>query len=190
MPQAAAALQSLIEHRIRPDVRAMHAYAVQDATGMVKLDAMENPFPLPPALQAALGARLGAVALHRYPGPRINDLRAALARQSDMPAGFDIMLGNGSDELISLLSVACNLCAADPASAAARVIAPLPGFVMYAMSAQLTGLQFVGVDLDANFGLDAPAMCAAIEQHRPALVYLAIRIIRPPICGTPAPCRP
>ena len=35
-------------NRIRPDVRAMHAYAVQSAEGMLKMDAMENPFRLPP----------------------------------------------------------------------------------------------------------------------------------------------
>jgi len=33
----------------RADVRAMHAYHVQDATGFIKLDAMENPFTLSPA---------------------------------------------------------------------------------------------------------------------------------------------
>jgi histidinol-phosphate aminotransferase len=54
--------------RIRQDVQSMHAYAVQDATGMVKLDAMENPSGLPPELQAALGQRLGQVAINRYPG--------------------------------------------------------------------------------------------------------------------------
>jgi histidinol-phosphate aminotransferase len=31
---------------IRQDVQSMHAYAIQDSTGMVKLDAMENPFGL------------------------------------------------------------------------------------------------------------------------------------------------
>jgi len=45
--------------RIRDDVRAMQAYVVADATGYLKMDAMENPFGLPPALQAALGQRLG-----------------------------------------------------------------------------------------------------------------------------------
>ena len=84
--------------RIRPDVQSMHAYAVQDATGMVKLDAMENPFTLSPELQAALGARLGAVAVNRYPGGRVNDLKNALARSVDLPAGCSLMLGNGSDE--------------------------------------------------------------------------------------------
>ncbi len=44
---------------------------------------------------------------------------------------------------------------------------------MYAMSAQLQGLEFIGVDLTADFALDVPAMCAAIAQHRPAITYLA-----------------
>ena len=78
----------------------MHAYAVQDSTSMVKLDAMENPYLLPVDLQAQLGQRLGALALNRYPGNRTNDLRRALAEYAKMPEGFDIMLGNGSDELI------------------------------------------------------------------------------------------
>ena len=87
----------------------MHAYAVQDSAGMVKLDAMENPHRLPAELQAELGRRLGALALNRYPDGRINDLRRALAAYAQMPEGFDIMLGNGSDELISLLALACDV---------------------------------------------------------------------------------
>ena len=53
------------------------------------------------------------------------------------------------------------------------MLAPLPGFVMYEMSAQLQGLHFVGVPLTADFELDEAAMLAAIEQHRPALTYIA-----------------
>jgi len=151
---------------IRPDVQAMQAYAVQDSTGMVKLDAMENPFSLPAPMQNELGLRLGRVALNRYPGDRVQDLRQALARYAQMPEGFDIMLGNGSDELISLISMACVM-------PGARFLAPVPGFVMYAMSAQLMGIQFHGVPLAPNFELDEAAMLQAIEQHRPAVVYLA-----------------
>lgn len=84
--------------RIRADVRAMHAYTVQAADGLLKMDAMENPFGLPPALQAALGQRLGALALNRYPGPRTEVLRDALARHAKMPEGCALLLGNGSDE--------------------------------------------------------------------------------------------
>ena len=160
--------------RIRQDIQSMHAYAVQDSTGMVKLDAMENPHRLPAALQAHLGQRLGALAFNRYPDGRVNDLRQALAGYAQMPEGFDIMLGNGSDELISLLALVCDV----PPSAAsdhkpASILSPLPGFVMYAISAQLQGLQFVGVPLTTDFELDEAAMLAAIAEHKPAITYLA-----------------
>ena len=143
--------------RIRQDVQSMHAYAIQDSVGMVKLDAMENPFSLPPQLQQQLGERLGKLALNRYPDGRVNDLRAALARYAGMPEGHDIMLGNGSDELISLLAMACDV-------PGASILAPLPGFVMYAMSAQLQGLAFHGMPLTADFELDEAAMLASIAE--------------------------
>ena len=156
--------------RIRPDVRAMHAYRVQPSAGMLKMDAMENPFRLPAHLQAALGQRLGALALNRYPGERVVELQAALARYAGMPEGCAIVLGNGSDELITLLALAC----AQPGTGQrATMLAPMPGFVMYPMSAQLQGLDFVGVPLTADFELDEPAMLAAIGQHKPAITYIA-----------------
>lgn len=161
-----AALTETALSRIRADVRAMHAYTVQAADGLLKMDAMENPFGLPPALQAALGQRLGALALNRYPGPRTEVLRDALARHAGMPEGCALILGNGSDELISLVALAC-------ARPGAQVLAPLPGFVMYGMSAQLQGLGFTGVALTPDFELDAAAMEAAIAQHRPAITYIA-----------------
>jgi histidinol-phosphate aminotransferase len=150
----------------RQDVQAMHAYAIQPSAGMVKLDAMENPHRLPPELQSELGRRLGGLALNRYPGERVNDLRAALARHAGMPEGFDIMLGNGSDELISLVAMACDI-------PGACILAPVPGFVMYEMSAQLQGLKFVGVPLTPDFELDQEAMIEAIAQQRPAVIYIA-----------------
>ena len=152
--------------RIRQDIQSMHAYAVQESAGMIKLDAMENPHRLSLPLQTALGMRLGALALNRYPGERVNVLRRALAGYARMPAGFDIMLGNGSDELISLLALACDV-------PGASILAPVPGFVMYAMSAQLQGLAFHGVPLSAEFELDEAAMLAAIAEHKPAITYLA-----------------
>ena len=157
---------SLTDNIIRADVRALAAYHVPDASGFVKLDAMENPYTLPVALQHELGQRLGALALNRYPVPSYAALKAAIRDKLGVPAGFDVVLGNGSDELISIVSVAC-------AKPGATVLAPVPGFVMYAMSAQLAGLSFVGVPLQADLSLDPEAMLAAIRQHRPAITYLA-----------------
>ena len=163
---SAAALPERLRATLRADVQGMHAYAVQPSVGLIKLDAMENPFALPPELQAELGQRLGAVAIHRYPGARIDELKAALAQHIGLPAGCALMLGNGSDELIALLALACDL-------PGAQILAPLPGFVMYEMSARLQGLGFVGVPLTADFELDGAAMLAAVREYRPAITYLA-----------------
>ena len=152
--------------RIRQDIQSMHAYAVQDSAGMVKLDAMENPYRLPLDLQAELGQRVGALALNRYPAGRIDVLRQALAGYAGMPDGFELMLGNGSDELISLLAMACDL-------PGASILAPEPSFVMYAMSAQLQGLAFHGVPLTRDFELDGAAMLGAVARYQPAITYLA-----------------
>jgi histidinol-phosphate aminotransferase len=159
-------LPSKILSHIRGDVQSMHAYAIQDSAGMVKLDAMENPYTLPSALQAQLGKRLGKLTINRYPGSRIEDLKTALRTYAQVPASYGLMLGNGSDELISLLAMACDV-------PGGKILAPLPGFVMYAMSAQLQGLQFIGVPLTVDFELDEPAMLAAIEKEKPVITYIA-----------------
>ena len=159
-------LADRMQRVIRRDVQSMHGYAVQPSAGFVKVDTMENPFRLPEALQRELGERLGRVAINRYPAERTEDLRAALARHAGMPDDCALTLGNGSDELITMLSMACDV-------PGAVFMAPLPGFVMYAMSAQLQGIRFVGVPLTADFELDEAAMLAAIETHQPSLLYLA-----------------
>ena len=151
---------------IRADVRAAQAYPVQPSAGMVKLDVMENPFRLSAELQRALGERLGAVAINRYPAECTQDLAAALARHAGMPDGCAITLGNGSDELITMLSMAVS-------QPGASVLSPVPSFVMYEMSARYQGLAFIGVPLRADFELEGPAMLAAIAEHRPALIYLS-----------------
>jgi histidinol-phosphate aminotransferase len=157
---------SLIDNIIRPEVRTLAAYHVPDAGGFVKLDAMENPYTLPENLRSELGRRLAEVAMNRYPVPSYAQLKAKICNRLGVPTGYDVILGNGSDELITLLSVAC-------AKPGAKVLAPTPGFVMYAMSARFAGLEFVGVPLRPDFSLDKAAMLAAIAQHKPAIIYLA-----------------
>ena len=173
--QPAMATQAAVRvaRHVRPDVQAMHAYGVPDATDAIKLDAMENPFRLPQALQAELGRTLAALAINRYPsGTTYRALKQAIAVQDGLlgadaqPDVSRLVLGNGSDELISLL---CQLVA----QPGAVVMAPAPSFVMYEMSAKLAGASFVPVPLQADFSLDLPAMLQAIETYRPALVFLA-----------------
>lgn len=171
-PSSSAALSALLPalERIRADVQAMHAYLVQSSEGLLKLDAMENPYGLPPDLQQALGERLGRVAINRYPGTRFNDLKAALARHARLPEGWALMLGNGSDELITLLALCCSR---QDGEQPAAMLAPMPSFVMYPLAAHLHHMDFHAVPLRPDFQLDEAAMLAAIESLRPALLWLS-----------------
>ena len=161
-------IDSLIRNTIRSDVLAVPGYHVADASGFIKLDAMENPYPLPEHLASELAERLAGVALNRYPVASYASLKQRICQQLGVPAGYDVLLGNGSDELISILDMACAR-----QDRRAVVLAPVPTFVMYARSAQFAGMDFVGVPLKADLTLDLPAMLAAIAHHKPALVYLS-----------------
>lgn len=151
---------------IRDDVRATEGYHVPSAAGLIKLDAMENPFGLPAALAQELGARLAQVALNRYPPADPAAFKAKLSQAVGLPAGMQLMLGNGSDELIHLVIQAC-------AKPGATVLSPWPSFVMYAMSARFNGCRFVGVGLRSDFTLDRESMLAEIAKHRPAVIFIA-----------------
>jgi len=85
-----------------------------------------------------------------------------------VPPGYDVLVGNGSDELIAIVSTACAR-----QDRRARVLAPVPTFVMYALSAQFAGMEFIGVPLKPDFSLDMDAMLEAIRTHRPSILYLA-----------------
>lgn len=151
---------------LREDVLAASAYYAPPADGLIKLDAMENPYRLPEALARTLGERLAQVALNRYPPANPAAFKAKLARAIDLDAGMALMLGNGSDELIHLVIQAC-------AKPGAVVLSPWPSFVMYELSAKFDGCRFVGVPLRPDFSLDRDAMLAAIERERPAVIFIA-----------------
>jgi histidinol-phosphate aminotransferase len=151
---------------VRPEILAQKPYHVASAAGMVKLDAMENPYRLPPELAREMGERLSAVAVNRYPDPRAPGLRARLRAAMGIPGELELLLGNGSDEIIQIVSLAL-------ARPGAVALAPEPSFVMYRMSAVAAGMRFEGVPLRADFTLDEPALLRAIEKHSPALTWLA-----------------
>lgn len=156
-----------IARYIRPEVQALQAYHVPDARGMVKLDAMENPYTWPPAMREAWIAALRDVHLNRYPDPQAPELKARLRAALDVPEDAALLLGNGSDELIQIVLLAL-------ARPGACVLAPTPTFVMYEMLALAAGMRFVGVPLCGDdFALDRTAMLEAIAREAPAAIFLA-----------------
>ncbi len=190
-------MNDLVETLIRPEIQALKAYHVPDATGLIKLDAMENPYRWPEALRDDWLAALREAELNRYPDPQARDLQAALREAMAIPDEMGLLLGNGSDELIQMLALAVaapgkqTRAAAAEANGEALGEAPAetltkatsgcptllsldPGFVMYRMIARFVGLEYVGVALSAaEFALDLDTTLAAIEHHRPLLTFIA-----------------
>jgi histidinol-phosphate aminotransferase len=151
---------------LRQEVLALHAYHAPSGSGMVKLDAMENPYPLPPDITLEIAKMVADAPLNRYPDAAARSLKEKIRAVSALPAGTDILLGNGSDEIIQLLALAVN-------KPGAALLGVEPSFVMYKMIAAFTGMRYVGVPLREDFSLDLPAVLEAVERHRPALVFLA-----------------
>lgn len=158
--------EDFLSSLIRPEVLAMSAYKVADASGFIKLDAMENPYNWPEALTQQWQESLHDCPLNRYPDPDANTLAEKLKLVHRVPDHCQLLLGNGSDELIQIL-----LMALPPK---ACVVSPTPGFVMYHQISQSLGLDYYGIDLQADsFDLDMPAMRRVIEQRQPAIIFLA-----------------
>lgn len=164
MPSASNAITP--ERLIRPEILALHAYHVPPAAGMVKLDAMENPHLLPQNLRDEIARMVADAAINRYPDAAAQQLKAAIARVSGLPAGMEVLLGNGSDEIIQLLALAV-------AKPDAVLLSVEPSFVMYKMIATFVGMRYVGVPLDKDFSLDLQAMLETIQREQPALIFLA-----------------
>jgi histidinol-phosphate aminotransferase len=155
-----------IEKLVRPEIVALKAYHVADAKGMVKLDAMENPYPLPETLRRELAEVLSRADLNRYPEPSPRRLRDMLALKMGVPQGMELILGNGSDELLQIVTLAL-------ARPGAAVMYPSPTFVMYSMYAKFFGMKVVAAPLRDDFSLDAPAFVERMKAEQPAIVFIA-----------------
>jgi histidinol-phosphate aminotransferase len=154
-----------IKRLIRPEVQALSAYPVADASGMIKLDAMENPYPMPEGLKKEWAAILAGPKVNRYPDPHAPEVKERLRQVMNIPRELDILLGNGSDELIQMICLAL----ARPESV---IMAPEPGFVMYSILAGITGLTYKGIVLERDFSLDLGCALEALKKYRPAVVFL------------------
>ena len=157
---------SLASTLLRREILDLHAYHVPDSAGYIKLDAMENPYLLPHALRGEIADALASAAINRYPDPSAASLKEKIRGVLGLPEGMEVLLGNGSDELIQLLAMALN-------KPGATLLGVEPSFVMYKMIATFTGMRYASIPLKEDFSLDLPATLAAIRREQPALVFLA-----------------
>lgn len=141
-------------------------YHVQPSSGLLKLDAMEMRYPYPDEMKKALATALQMARINYYPNSKSSSLVAKIKSAFDIADEFEVMLGNGSDELIQIILLA--LFKPD-----AVVMAPTPTFVMYEYFAKLLGMKFVGIDLNTDFSLNLEQFLTHINTHNPAVIFLS-----------------
>lgn len=157
----------MLKNFIRPDIQTQTAYKVANVSNdFIKLDAMEMPYQFPTELREELAKQLSNAPINRYPNPTTSGLQDILRQTFPIPEQAQIILGNGSDELIQLFTMLI-------AKPNATVLSVDPAFIMYRHNADLFGLNYIGVPLRDDFTLDIDAMLQAIETHNPALIYMA-----------------
>jgi histidinol-phosphate aminotransferase len=156
---------------LRPELAELASYVPADPPGVwVRLDANEAPPLATPRVREAVARAVERTALERYPDARARELRARLAERTGARAD-DLLVGTGSDEVISLLLTA--LARPRERAPQAVVLAPTPTFVMYKVTARGHGCKAVEVPLDAAWDLDVRSMTRAMEMTRPSVVFVA-----------------
>jgi len=151
---------------IRPEVAAMKAYQVEDFSGIrVKLDAMENPYPLPDAIRREIAGALADIPVNRYPDPAAKRLKVALSESMGISPDA-LLLGNGSDELIGM---AITTFGGSPG----LVAYPVPTFSMYGIIARALGQQLIEMPLTKDFELDFDLTLKFINVRKPNMLFIA-----------------
>lgn len=155
-----------LDQVIRPEILRLLPYHVPSSSGMIKLDAMENPYSLPETLREEIAQLVTTISANRYPDSNSVSLKASLRETMEIPMGMDIMLGNGSDEIIQIVALSL-------AKPGAVLMSVEPAFVMFRMIATYARMDYIGIPLKANFSLDLDLMLTAITKYRPAVIFIA-----------------
>ena len=156
---------TFIEQWLRSDIKNIDAYHVPVSKDMIKLDAMESPFGVPEDLKVEFLKCIDQSEVNRYPEADPSPLKDTLRSLMDIPDEFGILLGNGSDELIQLLALAC--------SKDDLIMSFEPSFVMYELVSKYVNLEYFGVQLDSNFDINLSDALSIIEREKPKIIFIA-----------------
>jgi len=150
---------------VRSKVKGLKAYQVENLDEGIKLHANENPYPPSPELLKKIFQGLDQLELNRYPDPDCKNLKQAIANKTGALTE-QIIIGNGSDELIQyLMQVLCD--------EGDTIAFPDPTFAMYGITAQCLGLTPVNFPLNDNWDFDAQTALEALAKHKARLVFIS-----------------
>lgn len=150
---------------VRDKIKGLKAYQVESLDEGTKLHANENPYPPSPELLNKIFQRLDELELNRYPDPDCRKLKQAIAKRTGaLPE--QIIIGNGSDELIQyLMQVLCD--------EGDTIAFPDPTFAMYGITAQCLGLKPVCFPLNDNWDFEAQTALEVITKHKARIVFIS-----------------
>jgi len=155
-------IQKDITSLIKPQVRRLAAYHIDETPCRIKLDAMENPFSPPASVQREIAKALSSASINRYPDPSCKELKNAIAGLWGIKPA-NMILGNGSDELIQAIMLAFG----------GPTLIPVPTFAMYGITSQALAQTVVTVPLDRNFDLDANPLLKKAKESKAKVIFLA-----------------
>ncbi len=162
-------MNSKIYNFLRKDINLLGEYEIPYSEGMIKLDAMENPYDLLVKFKTFsedIETVESNVNLNRYPQSNCENLKITLHKYYGLTENIDSIIGNGSDELIQLICLAF----LKPENI---LLFPKPTFSMYKKISEVLGLKYEEVPLLDDFSLDMDLMVNKIEELNPAIIFLA-----------------
>ncbi len=149
---------------VRPELRELHAYTLEQSACRFKLDQNEVPWDLPQRLKRLALDRLAGSDWARYPDFHADELRLALSERHQWPIE-GILAGNGSNELLGIcLEAVCR-----PGT---EVLGCLPSFGLYEMFVRRAGGRscFLEPRPDLRLPLDELMEEVARDPRRPVLL--------------------
>src|SRR5262245_53646970 len=136
---------------LRPNVRAMAGYTPGEQPqggAFIKLNTNENPYPPSPRVLEAVRAALTGDRLRKYPDPVGTAFRQTAGRVLGVdPDG--ILIGNGSDDLLTILTRAF-------VSEGGLMASPTPSYLLYRTLAEIQGARFETVPYTSDWQLPSP----------------------------------
>jgi histidinol-phosphate aminotransferase len=133
---------------VRPNIAAMKGYTPGEQLNdpdIIKLNTNENPYPPSPRVFEAIQAALTSNKLRKYPQPLGDDFRRAAGKVLGVDPDC-ILIGNGSDDILTILTRAF-------VPEGGLIASPTPSYILYKSLAEIQGARFQTVKFDENWGV-------------------------------------
>ncbi len=150
---------------VLPHIRKLEGYVPgyqTESAEWIKLNTNENAFPVADAVKDAIRRELDSDKMHRYPDPVASELRRELGEKISQKEE-SILIGNGSDEVLSILFRTV-LRSGDTVATAK------PTYSLYPILASLQNASTMEIDLSTDWHMDFAALQAASRKSRLTII--------------------